>query len=1032
MSFQTFVTERLKAITETLNAIGTNAKKIDELPVQSTLDPASKIHVSKGGTSESLEVQKIIDAITEKNYSQLLAIGEITVSGLNVIVPAAMWVYEDIIYQTTAITTIPETLCAAGYLRKDILVANQSNQIILVKGAESETIRIKPNIPIGTVFVTEIDVDDVVIGTPSTPIVGDNFISKVSQSPRRSYDNGIIDLENETRIILYTCTEINYINHLIPGQAYDGRQLFITNENEDESDIVIDNLFNHKGNFSFANGIPFVLKFKETIHTKLFYDFGNKVTYLYVGVFRNQISDITGLTEALDAIAPDGLVKEGVISMTGLNASIAAEDFEWRINHIIYKNSTLFTDTLPATTTGYMRTDIFEGDDNGDIFRKQGNEAIGASLKPSVTIGRIELGSIDIENSTASTPVIPKPKWAVSQQLRDGETGYSPSENVVYDALALKVDKVTGKGLSTEDYTTSEKNKLASIDATHYLAPLQTTVQLSAMLQSSISDKARVYVENDLSDYFYDATAVSGDIAPDDQAGGIGFWRKVAVGGETAASIKTKYESNADTNAFTNSLKAKLDSITEIFTTALKTNYDSAYNWISTNGAAVLAHISSAHAPANAQKNSDITKAEIEAKLIGEISSHTHPAVGGGVIVDISSGTYQLLLTDSGKSVVFSNATSVALTIPTNATVAFPIGTKIDLTQQGNGVVTLITTGLTIISNSPLYTIKGQTISVTKTAINTWSVIGNDLNGEVRLLAYPNTRNDGANPTNKVLSTDASGNLKFYTMAVMPAPYLEILIPDSTLPAINTNVILKGSFFTPTMTVSFGSGATVNSTTFISDNRVNLNITTSATEGNYSITLNNGVQAVFPNALLVVLGTVYEPIAGEWEAPTGSLDVSEGKNARIVTFGTFGSNRWNKILDYSRNFSVRFRVKRSPLGYVESNGATTHHIAIVNASDNSTLFSIWVNNNNAGTINLFLLKPDLSYTYVNQTTGSASTVLDNLSNKMLEYRYISGVMKIYIDNALALTLPNVFTGNMKFKVNLSSFDVIEIKYIELA
>lgn len=35
-------------------------------------------------------------------------------------------------------------------------------------------------------------------------------------------------------------------------------------------------------------------------------------------------------------------------------------------------------------------------------------------------------------------------------------------------------------------------------------------------------------------------------------------------------------------------------------------------------------HSQSTHAPANAQKNSDITKAEIEAKLTGEISTHTH------------------------------------------------------------------------------------------------------------------------------------------------------------------------------------------------------------------------------------------------------------------------------------------------------------------------------------------------------------------------------------------------------------------------
>lgn len=37
-------------------------------------------------------------------------------------------------------------------------------------------------------------------------------------------------------------------------------------------------------------------------------------------------------------------------------------------------------------------------------------------------------------------------------------------------------------------------------------------------------------------------------------------------------------------------------------------------------------HSQAAHAPSNAQKNSDITKAEIEAKLTGTISSHTHTA----------------------------------------------------------------------------------------------------------------------------------------------------------------------------------------------------------------------------------------------------------------------------------------------------------------------------------------------------------------------------------------------------------------------
>jgi hypothetical protein len=45
----------------------------------------------------------------------------------------------------------------------------------------------------------------------------------------------------------------------------------------------------------------------------------------------------------------------------------------------------------------------------------------------------------------------------------------------------------------------------------------------------------------------------------------------------------------------------------------------------------IQTHVTSAHAPSNAQKNSDITKAEIEAKLTGEISSHTHAGGGGGL-----------------------------------------------------------------------------------------------------------------------------------------------------------------------------------------------------------------------------------------------------------------------------------------------------------------------------------------------------------------------------------------------------------------
>ena len=76
--------------------------------------------------------------------------------------------------------------------------------------------------------------------------------------------------------------------------------------------------------------------------------------------------------------------------------------------------------------------------------------------------------------------------------------------------------------------------------------------------------------------------------------------------------------SNSLDHSHTN--KTTLDSVEQALTTALKTSYDGA-----------VTHAGSSHAPSNAQKNSDITKAEIEAKLTGEISTHTHAAGGGNV-----------------------------------------------------------------------------------------------------------------------------------------------------------------------------------------------------------------------------------------------------------------------------------------------------------------------------------------------------------------------------------------------------------------
>lgn len=97
-------------------------------------------------------------------------------------------------------------------------------------------------------------------------------------------------------------------------------------------------------------------------------------------------------------------------------------------------------------------------------------------------------------------------------------------------------------------------------------------------------------------------------------------------------------------------------------------NHDASYSVIGHAHAGVYepananiqAHVAQAHAPADAQKNADITKAEIEAKLTGQISSHSHaggssPFVFEGTLAaDVPTGANQTPVTVTGLVFSFS------------------------------------------------------------------------------------------------------------------------------------------------------------------------------------------------------------------------------------------------------------------------------------------------------------------------------------------------------------------------------------------
>lgn len=104
------------------------------------------------------------------------------------------------------------------------------------------------------------------------------------------------------------------------------------------------------------------------------------------------------------------------------------------------------------------------------------------------------------------------------------------------------------------------------------------------------------------------------------------------------------------------------------------------------------------------------------------------------LIIDAkTSTTYTFVLTDANNELITANnASAQTYSIPTNASVAFPIGSQINIIQIGAGQVTInaVTSGTTTIastgatSSAPKLRAQYSSATCIKVATDTWYVIG--------------------------------------------------------------------------------------------------------------------------------------------------------------------------------------------------------------------------------------------------------------------------------------------------------------------
>ena len=141
---------------------------------------------------------------------------------------------------------------------------------------------------------------------------------------------------------------------------------------------------------------------------------------------------------------------------------------------------------------------------------------------------------------------------------------------------------------------------------------------------------------------------------------------------------------------------------------------------------------------------------------------------------NIQSSGYTLVLSDAGKQIYSTNSAPQTITIPTNASVAFPIGTIITFFNMGSSTITLSTTGVSIFPIGSLTSLSnpriasGVPMQIVKTATDAWNILvgTTQTSATASYLIVGGGGSGGSNDTNMGTGGGGAGGLLSGTSAL--------------------------------------------------------------------------------------------------------------------------------------------------------------------------------------------------------------------------------------------------------------------------
>ena len=246
-------------------------------------------------------------AITLPEFNKIVTQTGFSLTGQSLIINALWeWVFLNMTYSNPLAVTKNIPYCATGLKRIDYVVPNKFNSFDVISGQETSGILVAPQLPNNGIYVTYFIVTDSAIGDASTPIIGENYIAKASKSFIRMFNTGnvdVISIDDKSWLKFEQgMTSLKSINIPDPKNFYFGKSYIIKN-GATHNVTLFHNLGTGGFKFNFPNAQDIILKPEESVQFILrAINYTNTGGLLdYVGLIKNQISDIEGLVTSLDA-----------------------------------------------------------------------------------------------------------------------------------------------------------------------------------------------------------------------------------------------------------------------------------------------------------------------------------------------------------------------------------------------------------------------------------------------------------------------------------------------------------------------------------------------------------------------------------------------------------------------------------------------------------------------------------------------------------------------------------------------------------